>query len=337
MTNAKKLEISIFMPVYNGSKYLDRTINSILSQTFKDFELVCLDDSSTDDSYEILRHYQNSDDRIKLFRKPNGGSVPKSWNYILPFLKGNSITYISQDDLLSIDYLEKLHLCQKETGADCVLPDLEWYYENTSLNIRKIGVDGNRDIILSNRDAVLLSLSWSIHGFALWRSEIFKNELFPEESFDSDEFMTRKLFFKSNKVVFCDSVFYYRQDNDQAITKKFGKKNYFRILTDYRLFIFLTDNKFNKDIIDLKLYKIYRYYFRLRILCLLGKGINSKKDQNEIQNMLKVLYKELRKNRFPDINNTKGIKNKLKIFIYKSIFIVINLFQNSISFINKTK
>lgn len=320
-------EISIFMPVYNGSKYLDSTINSILSQSFKDFELVCLDDSSTDNSYEILNHYQQTDDRIKLFRKPNGGMVSKSWNFILPHLNGNSIIYISQDDLLSIDYLKKLYLRQKETGADCVLPDMEWYYENSKSNSRIIGVDGNREVVLTNRDAILLSLNWKIHGFALWRSEILKNEVFPEDSFDSDEFMIRKMFFKSNKVVFCDSVFYYRQDNNQAITKTFGKKNYFRILTDYKLFELLIGNNFNKEITDLKLNKIYRYYFRLRMLCIQGKGLDSKKDQKEVRVMLNSFYNELRKNRFPKIRDVKGFKNNLKMIFYKSIFDIVNIFE----------
>jgi len=209
----KGCKISIFMPVYNGNKYLYKTIESILNQTFKYFELVCVDDSSTDNSLEILENFAKLDTRIRIFQKPNGGIVARSWNFVLPHLKGDSITYMSQDDLMSEDNLEKMYSRQQETDADCVLPDMVWYYEDKLDNKNIIGVDGNRKIILTNRDAVILSLNWKIHGFALWKKRILKQEHFPEDSFNSDEYMTRKLLFKSNKVAFCSGVFYYRQDN----------------------------------------------------------------------------------------------------------------------------
>ena len=86
--------ISIFMPVYNGSKFLEESISSLQKQTFKDFELVCVDDSSTDDSYNVLEKLAQTDSRIKLFQKPNGGNVPKSWNFVLPNLNGKSLRTI---------------------------------------------------------------------------------------------------------------------------------------------------------------------------------------------------------------------------------------------------
>lgn len=135
--------ISIFMPVYNGSKYLDETINSVLNQSFENFELLCIDDSSTDNSYEILKKFESKDSRIKLFQKPNGGTVPKSWNFALPFMKGQFIMYMSQDDLMSLDNLEKLVLRQLETDADCVLPDMLFYFEGEDNKTGRIGVDVN--------------------------------------------------------------------------------------------------------------------------------------------------------------------------------------------------
>jgi glycosyltransferase involved in cell wall biosynthesis len=117
------------MPVYNGSKYLEKSIKSVLNQTYRNFELVCVDDSSIDTSYQILKDFAFKDSRIRVYKKSNGGTVPKSWNFVLPLLRGNSITYMSQDDLMSEDNLEKMLQRQNETNADCVLPDMVFYYE----------------------------------------------------------------------------------------------------------------------------------------------------------------------------------------------------------------
>lgn len=170
-------KISIFIPVYNGSKYLEQTINSILNQTFRDFNLLCVDDSSTDNSFVILNKLAKKDSRIKVYQKENGGIVPISWNYILPFIDSEFIMYMSQDDLMS-NNLELLMKKQLETNADCVLPDMIFYNEEKKDNKTLVGYKGDRFVVLTNREAVELSLNWQIHGFALWNSKLFRNEYF---------------------------------------------------------------------------------------------------------------------------------------------------------------
>ena len=66
-------KISIIMPIYNKENYLSESIDSVLAQSFKDFELLCINDGSTDNSLEILRNYQLKDTRIKVFNKKNTG------------------------------------------------------------------------------------------------------------------------------------------------------------------------------------------------------------------------------------------------------------------------
>jgi len=258
--------ISIFMPVYNGSMYLRQTIESILGQTFKDFELVCVDDSSTDDSLLILQEYAKKDLRIRIFTKDHGGTVPKSWNFVMPHLKGTFIMYTSQDDLMSADNLELLYQRHLETGADCVLPDMIRYFEGVENKTGIFGVDGDRDCILSGREAFVLSLYWRIHGFMLCRAEIYKSEKFDENSFNSDEYVARKNFLLSNKVAFCRGVFFYRQDNPNAITKQKIKSFRFSyLLTQERLLKLLLDNDFEKDVVNKFKYKMF---WSIRSFCL---------------------------------------------------------------------
>lgn len=240
------LLVTVFVPIYNGEKYLYQTLLSIKNQTYTNIEVLLVDDSSTDKSKTILDKFADEDDRFKVFTKINGGMVSVSWNFIIPEIKGSYVFYSSQDDIFSIDLIERMVEKQKETNADTILPDMEFYYEKGQNNIKIIGLNGNRDAVLSGKQACEESLNWNIHGFTMTKTSLVQEEYFPEDAFDSDEFMTRKLFLKSNKVVFCEGIFYYRQDNSNAITKTFTTKNFSTLKTQYRLYSLLKEYNFNK-------------------------------------------------------------------------------------------
>jgi len=319
-TQLNKKLVSIFMPVYNGSDYLHKSIKSILDQSYNNFELVIVDDSSTDDSFEILKRYASLDSRLRLFKKPNGGSVPKSWNYVLPLLKGDYIMYMSQDDFMSEDNLEKLVKRQIKTKADCVLPDMIFYYDNKPNDTGRFGVNGDRNIVLTNKEAVVLSLNWRIHGFALWRSHLFNDEKFPEDSFDCDEYMVRKLFLKSNKIVFCEGIFYYRQDNDKAITKSFGLKNYYSIKRDFLIYNLLKENRFKNEIVNKKLVLLHAEFIKLYKYFLSERAINTKEDTYVIGEMLKDLHYKLKIERNKSCDNFELSTGKIILHYNHTFF-----------------
>lgn len=241
--------ITIFVPVYNGEKYLEETLLSITRQTYAHFELLLADDSSTDGSRAILEKYAKGDKRIKIFSKENGGIVASSWNFIMPFIKGEYFFYASQDDIFSDDLIEKMVQKQQQSQADAILPDMELYFGNHPTNKKTIGLNGDRTIELSGKEACKASLNWSIHGFALFKTSLMDEEIIPEDAYDSDGFFTRKLFLKSNKVVFSEGIFYYRQDNPNAITKTFSKKNFYALNTNLRLFNLLKENQFEPKVV----------------------------------------------------------------------------------------
>lgn len=241
--------VTVFVPVYNGEKYLNETLTSIKNQTYSNIEVLLVDDSSTDGSKIILDQFANNDDRFKIFTKKNGGMVSASWNFIMPEIKGDYVFYSSQDDIFSLDLIEKMIKKQKETNADSILPDMEFYFENKKNNKKIIGLNGNRAIVLNGKEACIASLDWTIHGFPLTKTSLLRNEFFFEDAFDTDEFISRKLFLNSNKVVFCEGVFYYRQDNLNAITKTFSAKNFYTLNTSFRLFSLIKENNFDKSLI----------------------------------------------------------------------------------------
>ncbi|MEZ4853409.1 glycosyltransferase family 2 protein [Flavobacterium sp.] len=232
----EKILVTIFIPVYNGEKYLHKTLTSIKNQTYQHIEVLVVDDSSEDSSLLILNNFASKDERFKIFVKENGGMVSKSINFILPNIKGDFFFYSSQDDIFSENLIEKMVNRHIETKANCVLPDMEYFFEERINNKRIIGLNGDRSVILSGKEALIQSLNWNIHGAALFHSNLVKSEKFPEDAFDSDEYITRKIFSKSNKIVFSEGVFFYRQDNLNAITKTFCVKNFYRLNTSIKLY-----------------------------------------------------------------------------------------------------
>lgn len=98
-------KISVIVPVYNVEKYLPRCIDSILSQTFTDFELILIDDGSPDNSGKICDEYAEKDSRVRVFHKPNGG-VSSARNLGLDKASGEWITFIDSDDYIEQDFLD---------------------------------------------------------------------------------------------------------------------------------------------------------------------------------------------------------------------------------------
>ena len=110
--------VSIIVPVYNAEKNLNRCIDSILSQTMTDFELLLIDDGSKDNSGRICDEYAEKDARVRVFHKPNGG-VSSARNLGLDNAKGKWITFVDADDRCSCNYLE--HLLSKVDDTDLII------------------------------------------------------------------------------------------------------------------------------------------------------------------------------------------------------------------------
>lgn len=99
--------VSIILATYNDEKYIEQSVNSILSQTLKDFELIIVDDASTDNTKNILENIQKSDNRVKIFRNKNNRGLPYSLNRALHYAKGKYIARMDGDDISLPDRLQK--------------------------------------------------------------------------------------------------------------------------------------------------------------------------------------------------------------------------------------
>ena len=109
------IKISVIMPIYNAGKYLDRAIADVLSQTFTDFELICVDDGSTDNSTAIIESFKNKDSRVSSVRQNNAGpSVAR--NKGLELVRGKYVIFLDADDMYEPTLLESLYeACERDS------------------------------------------------------------------------------------------------------------------------------------------------------------------------------------------------------------------------------
>ena len=112
-----KPEISVIIPVYNAEKYLAATLDSVLTGRFADFEIIAVNDGSSDTSLAILNEYRARDGRIRIIDKPNTG-VSDTRNVAIAAAEGRYIAFLDADDIYSPDYLERMHSAAEASGAD---------------------------------------------------------------------------------------------------------------------------------------------------------------------------------------------------------------------------
>ncbi|KAG4102901.1 nucleotide-diphospho-sugar transferase [Neocallimastix lanati (nom. inval.)] len=122
INNVYALPLTIVVPVFNTASYLGRCINSILNQTFKDFELICVDDGSTDNSMEVLEKFKTTDNRVKIihFEQNKGASAAR--NAGIENAKGEYIGFVDSDDYIDERFYE--NLLQNSNGYDIVVGQL---------------------------------------------------------------------------------------------------------------------------------------------------------------------------------------------------------------------
>jgi glycosyltransferase involved in cell wall biosynthesis len=125
-------KVSIVIPVYNVEKYLRECLDSVINQTLRDIEIICINDGSTDNSADILAEYQNRENRLKVISQENGGQS-KARNAGLEVATGEYIYFLDSDDYIKTNSLEKLYTIAKTNNLDILYFDSEVIFENDNL------------------------------------------------------------------------------------------------------------------------------------------------------------------------------------------------------------
>lgn len=130
MDNSIDIKVSVIMPIYNAEKYLASAIDSVISQTLTDIELICIDDGSTDDSLKILKEYRERDERIRIVTENNAGPGLARNNGIRRS-RGEYIAFVDADDFLAPTFLESLYTCAKENALDIAISKYDIYNDKS--------------------------------------------------------------------------------------------------------------------------------------------------------------------------------------------------------------
>lgn len=160
--------VSVIIPAWNASRYLRQCLDSVISQTLTNIEILCIDDGSTDDTPDILREYEEKDSRISVFRQENCGAGAAR-NHALRHVKGKYLSFLDSDDFFEPEMLEKSFAAAEKNQADIVVFGCD-YYSESSGRYRSCPNSINRLILPSagvfslcdvRRDAFRLFSGWA--------------------------------------------------------------------------------------------------------------------------------------------------------------------------------
>lgn len=220
--------VTVIIAVYNGEKYLSECIESVLNQTYKNLEIILVNDGSTDGSAEIIKKYEEKDRRIITIHKENSG-VSLSRNAALDIATGEYICILDQDDLFAPDYVEYYLDLIKQSGAEVALTPKALRFTDQS-NLESICARKYHSVVLTGKEAAIRMLYYKF-VIAPWNKIIsrqliednkvrFDGRLFGGEGFlFSVECLQRAL----KVAVGQRYVYYYRIDNVDSGTTKYSE------------------------------------------------------------------------------------------------------------------
>lgn len=232
------MKVSFILPIYNVEKYLSKCIQSILNQTYKDFEVLLVDDGSPDYCPILCDEWARKDNRIKVFHKSNGG-LSDTRNYGLEHAQGDYVIFVDSDDFwVSKDCLERLmHVVDAHPECDFIGFNCSYYYQDTNTYKKWVAYD-DKLVFPTDKDTAMRSLVASgTLPMSACLKVISRKSLsdmglkFIKGLLSEDIPWFIDLVDGSNKCMFVnDFVYAYRQGVAGSITNSFGERNLYSIL-----------------------------------------------------------------------------------------------------------
>ena len=252
-------KISIIVPVYQVEKYIRQCIDSILAQTFTDFELILVDDGSKDNSGKICDEYAEKDKRIRVIHKENDG-LSDARNKGLDNASGNYFMFVDSDDYIAPNMAECLYKKISEAKADIA-----------ACNYRYVFEDGKKDFSTENKAEVINANEifynrknernygfWTIACNKLYKREKFKSLRFRFGKYHEDEFWANDIYQMDIKAVtISESLYYYRQRGNSIMGNKNIRKC-FDIIEAFeeRINVYLNEEKYSDQAYKVLIYSL---------------------------------------------------------------------------------
>lgn len=323
-----KPKISIIVPVYKAEPYLKKCIDSILNQTFKDFELILINDGSTDNSGKICDEYALKDKRIKVIHKENGG-LSSARNVGLDIAQGKYLGFVDSDDWIDSDMYEILYKLIKESGKEIANIGVKFIYDN------------NQNKCLSNHKILLFSREEAIEELLKQKlfkdyfcCNLFKKSLFNDLKFEEgkkfeDLDLMYKIILKSNGIVTSGETKYNYFQNNLGITYKYNLAEEI----DLQLAYYKREN-YLKDKHPEIYIKLYNFIYNKRIFYINYDGLFLHLVKGASKTNIDLLVKIINKHFKENMSLKIPIKLKLRLILLK---ISIKLYYLSLFYVKKNK
>lgn len=223
------VKVSIIVPVYNVGKYLSKCLDSLINQTLKDIEIICVNDGSGDNSLDILKNFAQKDSRIKIIDKQNEG-VAIARNIALEQATGDYIGFVDSDDYIDLDYFEKLYNTATKNNSDIAVASIlkhKKYFDkyNVRYSEEQVAENIQEKIKLCGDKKHFFFYAWN----KIYKTDLIKNNKikFSEGQIYEDVMFAMNALYFSNKVVSVPNTKYHYVERNNSLVKykdKAGKK-----------------------------------------------------------------------------------------------------------------
>ena len=303
--------ISIIVPVYKVEKYLKKCVDSITNQTYKNLEIILVDDGSPDNCGKICDDYAKSDSRIVVFHKKNGG-LSSARNYGIKHAKGDFISFVDSDDWINKDMYLSLYEDIKNNDADIACCDI--IRVKNENDILKSAIKTTKIYEQSEYIKKYMKIgSQTCEYYAvnkLYKRNLLTEEQYPLDLTSEDVLGTYKAILKANKIVVSDLIGYYYRINNQSITGQFSSKDY-DLITIWNMVLEYT-KKNAPQYYDYALINRMRIDFTL--LYRISINMNSKLLKKD--KMVKKLLLDLKQNEKYLLKSNIAFSRKIIIFMF---------------------
>lgn len=286
--------VSVIVPVYNTEKYLRKCVDSIIGQTYKNLEIILVDDGSPDSSGHICDEYAQRDERVQVIHKENGG-LSDARNTGIKVARGEYLGFVDSDDWIEPQMYQKLiensikFNAEISVGGVAELKEKDGQYEQIRIWERKYATGGTASKIMAMKEFFLGS--WSAWD-KIYRKEIFDDIVFPFGIINEDDAIALRQLDKCSNVCYTDEPFYnyIHHMGETSITQEnFSKKK----------LVVVDICKANLDFVknyypELTEYAEYKYFMRI-LWCLNHMAVSKQDFSSDIERLRKILKKDIKK------------------------------------------
>ena len=281
--------ISVIVPIYNVEKYLRECVDSIINQTYRDLEIILVDDGSPDGCGRICDEYAQKDHRIRVVHKKNGG-LSDARNAGIEIAMGEYYVFVDSDDVIHPQMIEILYqtlLSEKSDMAICKFSEIEESENVTFTHIEKaceIDCFAKDDIMRQLWDRNLITVvAWN----KIYRAQLFQHIRYPVGRVHEDEFVIHRILQQCKRIVYINEPLYYYRKRSSSIMGTIKEENIRNGLEAYEdRILFLTEQKYFRAATDAKLQMMH-------MIVKYRKKIKKSSKSDEIKKYMQMRFSEL--------------------------------------------